>query len=118
MEEALSPEEIRIYKQRLLEEFAAHAVTVETVEQGALEPSGGSRFQDVDESVEEAAMEADLEVLDTEDELGYEVHDALERIASSSFGRCESCGQTISRQRLDLVPYARLCAGCARTGGN
>jgi RNA polymerase-binding transcription factor DksA len=114
MEKPLSPQEIQRYKRRLLEEFATHAGEVEAVERGALEPSGGSRFQDVDESLEETALDADLDVLAAEDTLGYEVHEALERISAGTFGLCEDCGETIARQRLDLVPYAHLCAACAR----
>jgi RNA polymerase-binding transcription factor DksA len=114
MEKPLSPQEILRFKQRLLDEFAAHASEVEAVERGALEPSGGTRFQDVDESVEEAALAGDLEALRVEDYLGYEVHEALERIARSTFGLCEDCGRTIARQRLRLVPYARLCSACVR----
>jgi len=114
MEKPLSPEEIQRYRRRLLKEFAAHADEVEAVERGALEPSGGSRFQDVDESGEETALDADLNALAAEDELGYEVHEALERVAAGTFGLCEDCEGTIARQRLDLVPYARLCATCAR----
>ena len=116
MQKPLSPQEILRYRRRLLRDFAAHADEVEAVQSGALEPSGGSRFQDVDESVEEAALDADLNALAAEDELGYEVHEALERIAAGTFGRCEECAQTIARQRLELVPHARLCAACARTG--
>jgi RNA polymerase-binding transcription factor DksA len=115
MEKPLTLPEIQRYRQRLVDEFASHASEVEAVERGALEPSGGARFQDVDESGEEASLAGDLEVLRVEDDLGYEVHEALERIARSTFGLCEDCGQTIARKRLDLVPYARLCAGCART---
>jgi RNA polymerase-binding transcription factor DksA len=113
MEAPLTAAEIQLYKQRLLREFADHAADVEQLEAQALEPSGGSRFQDVDESVEEAGLDADLRALEAQDTLGYEVHEALERIASSTFGTCESCGQRIARQRLDLIPYARLCARCA-----
>jgi RNA polymerase-binding transcription factor DksA len=114
MDKPLTPQEIQRYKRRLLEEFAAHAGEVEAVERGALEPSGGARFQDVDESVEETGLDADLDVLAAEDTLGYEVHEALERISAGTFGLCEDCEQTIARQRLDLLPYARLCAECAR----
>jgi RNA polymerase-binding transcription factor DksA len=113
VEKPLSAQEILRYKKRLLEDFASHAGEVEGVERGALAPSGGTRFQDVDESVGETALSSDLEVLRVEDDLGYEVHEALERIERSTFGVCEDCGQTIARERLDLVPYARLCAGCA-----
>jgi DnaK suppressor protein len=30
------------------------------------------------------------------------------------FGSCERCGQEIAMERLELVPWARLCADCQR----
>jgi DnaK suppressor protein len=115
MQKPLNTREILRYKRRLLGEFAEHASEVEALERGVLEPSGGARFQDVDESVEEAELTGALEVLRVEDDLGYEVHEALERIARSTFGVCEECEKPIPRRRLELVPYARLCAACAHT---
>ena len=113
MEKPLTTREILGYKRRLLDELAERADEVDAVERRALEPSGGARFQDVDESVEETGLAGDLDVLRVEDELGYEVHDALERIARSTFGVCEDCQRPIERRRLDLVPIARRCAACA-----
>jgi RNA polymerase-binding transcription factor DksA len=113
-ESPLSPEEIQAYHRLLLEEFAGHAREVEALETRALVPSGGARFQEDDESVEEAGLATDLVALDAEDRLGYEVHEALERIAAGTFGRCEDCGGRIGRARLDLVPYARSCTPCAQ----
>lgn len=37
---------------------------------------------------------------------------ALERIAENSFGICASCGNEISKERLDAVPHAALCRNC------
>jgi RNA polymerase-binding transcription factor DksA len=116
MEKPLTPREIERYERRLLEELASHAGEVEALERGALEPSGGARFQDVDEAIEETSLAGDVEVLRVEDDLGYEVRAALERIARSTFGVCEECERPIARARLELVPHARLCAGCARPG--
>ena len=118
MEKPLTQEEIRNYKQRLLESHAGHAQEVGSIERDALEPSGGARFQPSDESVESAGLEVDLEVLSAEDQLGYEVHEALERINAGTFGRCEDCERVIGRQRLDQVPYARYCAPCAAAHEN
>lgn len=114
MEEPLSVEETRIYEQRLRSMLASNSEVVERIEQEALEPSGGARFQSDDESIEEAQLEEDLDLLAAEDDLGYEAREALERIADDTFGLCEGCGEWISRQRLALLPYARLCAGCAQ----
>lgn len=114
MKKPLTRTEIETYRRRLVDELAAHAGEVEAVERGALERAGGALLQDVGEPAEEAAVEGDLDVLRCEDELGYEVHEALQRIARGAFGRCEGCGGAIARERLDVVPYARTCAVCAR----
>lgn len=38
---------------------------------------------------------------------------ALERIKRGSFGRCEACNASIPKVRLQAIPYAALCVGCA-----
>ena len=38
---------------------------------------------------------------------------ALKRIEDGSFGVCVQCGEEISAERLDAVPYAPLCRNCA-----
>ena len=45
-----------------------------------------------------------------------EVTAALARIDAGTFGRCEGCSKTITRIRLDAVPYARYCIRCAKVG--
>lgn len=114
MEKPLTPQELETFRRRLLDELASHARGVEAAEAEALQPSGGARFQDVDEPVEEAALDVELATLATQDRLGYEVHEALQRVADGSFGACEGCGRPIGRRRLELVPYARRCAACER----
>jgi len=43
-----------------------------------------------------------------------EIDDALERIREGSFGRCETCGKAITRERLHAIPYAPLCLPCKK----
>ena len=50
---------------------------------------------------------------DNEQFLYYEALAAVERLNDGTFGRCEACGQTISEQRLDAIPYTRHCLSCA-----
>jgi len=47
-----------------------------------------------------------------EEYLLREVYDALGRIYDGTFGKCEFCGQDIEKERLEAVPYARLCIDC------
>ena len=44
----------------------------------------------------------------------WHVNQALRRLYGSpeTFGKCHSCGQEISFERLDALPHARLCISC------
>ena len=44
----------------------------------------------------------------------WHVNQALRRLyaAPDTFGRCHSCNQDISFERLDALPHARLCISC------
>ncbi len=42
-----------------------------------------------------------------------EATDALQRLDSDSYGRCERCGEAISPERLRARPTARTCIHCA-----
>lgn len=47
-----------------------------------------------------------------ERELG-EIDAALTRVDTGRYGRCETCGRSISANRLRAVPEARLCMECS-----
>lgn len=38
---------------------------------------------------------------------------ALERIDAGTYGVCESCGNAIPVERLEVLPYSTLCVECA-----
>lgn len=38
---------------------------------------------------------------------------ALEQIDAGTYGTCESCGQAIPVERLEVLPYSTLCVECA-----
>jgi RNA polymerase-binding protein DksA len=42
------------------------------------------------------------------------VNEALDRLARGTYGRCEECGEPISKPRLQALPYTRHCIQCAR----
>jgi DnaK suppressor protein len=41
---------------------------------------------------------------------------AIEKIHDGSYGRCDSCGTAIPKERLRALPYAALCVKC-KSGG-
>jgi RNA polymerase-binding transcription factor DksA len=42
-----------------------------------------------------------------------QIRAALDRVKQGGFGECVKCGEEISEERLDVVPYAALCRNCA-----
>ncbi|MFN7103072.1 MAG: TraR/DksA family transcriptional regulator [Pseudorhizobium sp.] len=38
---------------------------------------------------------------------------ALKRVAAGTFGICVTCGEPISKDRLDLLPHTPFCSTCA-----
>lgn len=55
--------------------------------------------------IAERAMNHALDVI-------VEIEHALERISTSTYGACESCGVAIRPERLEAIPYARTCVHC------
>ena len=41
------------------------------------------------------------------------VNRALDQVAAGTYGTCESCGNSIPVERLDVLPYSTLCVECA-----
>ena len=38
---------------------------------------------------------------------------AIEKINMGTYGKCETCGAPIERERLEIIPYARYCKKCS-----
>jgi len=56
--------------------------------------------------------EFSLEVAEGERERLYNLEEALKRIDEGSYGRCDSCGGPIPKQRLKALPQAKYCIKC------
>jgi DnaK suppressor protein len=56
-----------------------------------------------------------LTLLANEQHMMDEINAAMGRIGDGSFGRCEGCGEGITKSRLRALPYARYCTACAET---
>lgn len=66
-----------------------------------------------DSATEAFLVQMNASLLQNEEYLVNEVFAALKRLDDGTFGRCEHCGQQISQDRLQAIPYTRYCAGCA-----
>jgi DnaK suppressor protein len=118
----MTESELKSYWRRLLSLKKRLGGELSAVEEEALRPAGGEaagNLSDVpvhpaDLSAETYEEEVAVGLLENEEQLLAEVNDALDRIARGTYGRCENCGQPISKERLDALPYARYCIRCAR----
>jgi RNA polymerase-binding protein DksA len=94
-----------------------------TLENAALRSMGGEASGGLSNAPQHLAdlgtdtfeQEMSLCLLENENQQLEEVGSALERLDAGTFGRCEQCDEAISIERLEAVPYARLCIDCARS---
>ena len=59
-------------------------------------------------------QEVALGLMETKADMLHEISDALDRVEQGAYGDCQECGEEIARQRLDALPFTRLCIDCAR----
>lgn len=65
-----------------------------------------------DDATEAFEQAKDLALLQNAQRLLEQVRDALERLDDGTYGKCESCGESIDPARLDALPHATLCLRC------
>lgn len=59
-------------------------------------------------------QEFNLRLMERDESTLSEVLDALERIEAGVYGQCEGCENAISKDRLRVMPHARMCIDCQR----
>ncbi|TYQ18205.1 UNVERIFIED_CONTAM: TraR/DksA family transcriptional regulator [Acetivibrio alkalicellulosi] len=47
-----------------------------------------------------------------EEHLLKDIQDAIKKIDNGKYGNCDFCGQEIAYERLEAIPYSRLCINC------
>jgi RNA polymerase-binding transcription factor DksA len=75
------------------------------------------RFHMADVGTETYEREQSFLLASREGRLLWHIDEALRRLYQSpeKFGRCEECGQTISYERLDAIPYVVRCVNCKQS---
>ena len=56
--------------------------------------------------------EKDFQVASAEGRMLRDIDDALRKIHRKEYGKCEVCTENIGKERLEVMPQARLCIGC------
>jgi RNA polymerase-binding protein DksA len=66
-----------------------------------------------DQGTDEFRQEQMIGLMQSENRYLYRIDDALNRIEDGSYGTCELCETTINSERLEALPYTRMCIECA-----
>jgi RNA polymerase-binding transcription factor len=67
-----------------------------------------------DSATETVDREIEQSLEENAEHLLASIDAALGRIEDGSYGRCERCGEAISEERLEALPYATKCIECKR----
>jgi DnaK suppressor protein len=71
------------------------------------------RTPDVDEFAVKSAMQDVAAVtLDLRSRMLKDIERSLKQLAEGTYGVCEGCGEEISANRLQALPWARYCLTC------
>ncbi|MCX5697794.1 MAG: TraR/DksA family transcriptional regulator [Candidatus Omnitrophica bacterium] len=90
-------------------------ISEDTLKKSQKEASGdisGYSYHMADVATDTYDREFSLGIASNERQFLYEVNDALKKIEEGTFGTCEDCKRLITKTRLKVVPYARLCVKC------
>lgn len=106
---------LEIERKRLYERITALAEAERALgeSQGEESAAGGAQA-DVASDAAEQTLKLSLERAER-DHLA-EVDAALRRLDEDRYGICAECGKPIPAERLQVLPWARLCVHCAETG--
>ncbi|GIW63562.1 MAG: hypothetical protein KatS3mg091_364 [Patescibacteria group bacterium] len=109
-----SQAELEKIKKRLLEEEKRVSEDIKDLEKADpfADPNRlleNEADEDAREELEHENIEAQIKQLKS---LQRDIKSALELIEKGEYGICQMCGKPIGKQRLELIPYAKLCVDC------
>ena len=122
MAQALKPEELASYRESLLNlqsrlQGDLDQMTDEALRRGQPDSSGNLSnvpLHMADVGTENYDQEFTLSLIENEQDTLGQIREALDRISTGIYGKCEECGDLIAKPRVQALPYTRHCIKCAR----
>ena len=93
-------------RREILEQVAHLEAEGEELEQRFIEPIDAAQKEDLARLVHKLDERGKEEI--------EEIHLAIDKMESGSYGICELCGKSIPFKRLKVLPATRLCHNCAQ----
>ncbi|PIQ83321.1 MAG: hypothetical protein COV75_08140 [Candidatus Omnitrophica bacterium CG11_big_fil_rev_8_21_14_0_20_63_9] len=117
----INKDQLKQFRQLLITERAKLAGEIKNIAQetskSPREASGDLSAYTVhmaDMAADTYERELSMNIVSSEQELLYQIDDALKRLDEGSFGVCQQCNEPITMSRLKAVPYASHCITCQR----
>ncbi len=118
----LSTADVQYFREMLLQKRReilqnVQEIEGETLRKSRLDASGDLSSMPIhmaDLGTDNYQQEFSLGLMDSERRLLVEIDDALNRIATGTYGICEGTGKPIPKARLEAQPWARYCVEYAR----
>ena len=118
---ALSRSRLKQFRQALLTERVKVAGEIKSIARETAksprEASGDLSAYTVhmaDMAADAYEREVSMNIVSSEQEVLYQIDDALKRFEEGTYGICQQCNKPITMSRLKAVPYASLCIKCQR----
>ena len=118
---SLNKAQIKQFRQLLLTERAKLVSEIRSIAQDASksprEASGdlsAYTLHMADMAADTYERELSMNIVSSEQELLYQIDDALKRLDDGTYGVCTQCNKPITMSRLKAVPYASMCVACQR----
>ncbi len=90
-------------------------ITQDTLSKSQRDAAGdlsGYSYHMADVATDNYDREFSLNIASGEQEILFEIDEALKRIGDKSYGNCLACRKRITKSRLAAVPYTRFCIAC------
>ena len=122
MSVALTKDQLKQFRELLLQERVKFADEIKSIAKDASknprEASGDLSAYTVhmaDMSSDTYERELAMNMASTEQQVLYQIDEALKRLDDGAFGICLQCSKPITLSRLKAVPYGALCISCQRS---
>ena len=117
----LTKAQLKLFRQLLVTERVKFAREIKAIaEETAKSPRDASgdlsayTVHMADMAADTYERELSMNLVSSEQEVLYQIDDALKRMDEGTYGICQQCNRPITMTRLKAVPYASLCIQCQR----
>jgi len=122
----MEKKKLQYYKEKLINEQIRVRNLINQMKQNGVIDSNSEMASELsfydnhpsDTATELFDKEKEIALKGNEKSILNKIEDALVSIENHDYGKCKSCGKSISAERLEFIPYAENCIQCQKSIDN